>query len=119
MTLPWLTVYSASKYALGSLTEGLRMELRGDGVRAMLVCPGYVQTGFQKNVHRRPGAGQGARRAAVRDYRRRLRARHPPRRGARCAHRADAAFRLVPGGGHAAVSRRLWKGDMAEMNGTA
>jgi short-subunit dehydrogenase len=50
MTLPWLTIYSASKYALGSLTEGLRMELRADGVRAMLVCPGYVLTGFQKNV---------------------------------------------------------------------
>jgi len=50
MTLPWLTIYSASKYALGSLTEGLRMEMRADGVRAMLVCPGYVLTGFQKNV---------------------------------------------------------------------
>ena len=50
MTLPWLTIYSASKYALGSLTEGLRMELRGDGIRAMLVCPGYVLTSFQKNV---------------------------------------------------------------------
>jgi short-subunit dehydrogenase len=50
MTLPWLTVYSASKYALGSLTDGLRMELRGDGVSAMLVCPGYVLTGFQQNV---------------------------------------------------------------------
>ena len=50
ITLPWMTLYSASKFAVGSLTEGLRMELRRDGVHAMLVCPGYVTTGFQKNV---------------------------------------------------------------------
>lgn len=52
MTLPWLTLYSASKYAVGSLTEGLRMELRRDNVHTMLVCPGYVRTRFQKNVLR-------------------------------------------------------------------
>jgi short-subunit dehydrogenase len=52
MTLPWLTLYSASKYAVGSLTEGLRMELRRDNVHAMLVCPGYVKTRFQQNVLR-------------------------------------------------------------------
>ena len=50
MVLPWSTLYSASKYAVGALTEGLRMELRRDGVRAMLVCPGYVKTGFQEHV---------------------------------------------------------------------
>lgn len=47
ITLPWLTLYSASKYAVGSLTEGLRMELRKDGIRTMVVCPGYVDTEFQ------------------------------------------------------------------------
>lgn len=52
MTLPWLTLYSASKYAVGSLTEGLRMELRRDNVHAMLVCPGYVRTRFQQNAIR-------------------------------------------------------------------
>jgi short-subunit dehydrogenase len=50
MTLPWLTLYSASKSALGALTEGLRMELLGAGVHAMLVCPGYVHTGFQSHA---------------------------------------------------------------------
>ncbi|MBZ5624736.1 MAG: SDR family NAD(P)-dependent oxidoreductase [Acidobacteriia bacterium] len=50
MTLPWMTLYSASKYAVGSLTEGLRMELRRDGIKTMLVCPGYVKTGFQQHV---------------------------------------------------------------------
>jgi len=50
MTLPWMTLYSVSKYALGSWTEGLRMELHRDGIRTMIVCPGYVNTGFQKNA---------------------------------------------------------------------
>jgi short-subunit dehydrogenase len=50
VTLPWFTLYSASKFALGSLTEGLRMELRRDGIRTMTVCPGYVSTGFQAHA---------------------------------------------------------------------
>jgi len=50
VTLPWFTLYSASKYALGSLTDGLRMELRSFGIHTMTVCPGYVKTRFQQNV---------------------------------------------------------------------
>jgi short-subunit dehydrogenase len=50
MTLPWFTLYSASKYALGSLTDGLRMELRTHGIHTVTVCPGYVNTRFQQNV---------------------------------------------------------------------
>ena len=50
--LPWMTIYSASKYALNALTDGLRMELRESGVHAMSVCPGYVRTGFQQHVLR-------------------------------------------------------------------
>ena len=50
VTLPWFTAYSASKSALGALTDGLRMELRAFGIHTMTVCPGYVKTGFQKHV---------------------------------------------------------------------
>jgi short-subunit dehydrogenase len=50
VTLPWFTLYSATKFALGALTEGLRMELRREGIHCMSVCPGYVKTGFQRNV---------------------------------------------------------------------
>jgi short-subunit dehydrogenase len=50
VVLPWMTLYSASKYALGALTEGMRMELRGQGISTMLVCPGYVKTAFQQHV---------------------------------------------------------------------
>jgi len=67
VTLPWMTVYSASKYALNALTEGLRMELHRDNVKTMLVCPGYVKTGFQKNVTlgSAPEKVQRARRMAI------------------------------------------------------
>lgn len=47
MALPWLTVYSASKFALGALSEGLRVELAPLNIRVLTVCPGYVKTGFQ------------------------------------------------------------------------
>jgi short-subunit dehydrogenase len=50
MTLPWFTLYSASKHAVCALTDGLRMELRPDGIHAMTVCPGYVSTAFQSHV---------------------------------------------------------------------
>lgn len=62
--LPWMTLYSASKYALGAVTEGLGMELRGNGIHAMTVCPGYVKTRFQENAH-----GGGAPEAVARSRR--------------------------------------------------
>ncbi|MGA2182585.1 MAG: SDR family NAD(P)-dependent oxidoreductase [Bryobacteraceae bacterium] len=63
VTLPWFTLYSASKYAVCSLTDGLRTELRPFGVHAMAVCPGYVRTEFQAHVlaGRAPDALAGAR----------------------------------------------------------
>jgi short-subunit dehydrogenase len=54
VSLPWLTLYSTTKSAVGALTEGLRMELRRDGVRTLLVCPGYVQTAFQQHAYGGP-----------------------------------------------------------------
>ena len=67
VVLPWMTLYCVTKFALGSLTEAQRMELRRDGIRTMLVCPGYVKTAFQKNVRagQTPVAVQNARRFAI------------------------------------------------------
>ncbi|QOY85246.1 SDR family NAD(P)-dependent oxidoreductase [Paludibaculum fermentans] len=50
LTLPWLSIYSASKFALCALSEGLRSELSGAGIQVMTVCPGYVKTAFPENV---------------------------------------------------------------------
>jgi len=50
VALPWLTLYSASKAALNFLSDGMRIELAGSGIRVVSVCPGYVQTGFRDHV---------------------------------------------------------------------
>ncbi|MBK9170986.1 MAG: SDR family NAD(P)-dependent oxidoreductase [Bryobacterales bacterium] len=50
VALPWFTLYSAGKYAVNGLSDGLRMELRREGIGVMLVCPGYVKTGFQDHA---------------------------------------------------------------------
>ncbi len=48
--LPWLPLYSASKFAMATITATLRMELAGDGVHVMGVFPGYVNTEFQHHA---------------------------------------------------------------------
>jgi short-subunit dehydrogenase len=50
ISLPWLPLYSATKFALASLTSTQRMELRRHGVHVMGVFPGYVDTGFQAHA---------------------------------------------------------------------
>jgi short-subunit dehydrogenase len=58
MTLPWLSLYSASKAALDSVADALRVELKPHGIQVTTVAPGYVTTGFQSHVlGGRPPAG--------------------------------------------------------------
>jgi short-subunit dehydrogenase len=42
--LPGRVAYAASKRAVTTFMDGLRMELHGSGVHAMTVCPGFVRT---------------------------------------------------------------------------
>jgi len=42
--LPGAAAYSASKAALISYLESLRVELRGSGVSVVTLCPGYIET---------------------------------------------------------------------------
>ena len=44
MGIPWMAVYSSSKFAMVGLTEGLRRELYGSGIRLTAFCPGTVDT---------------------------------------------------------------------------
>jgi short-subunit dehydrogenase len=118
MPLPWMTVYSASKYAVGALTEGLRMELRGSGVKTMLVCPGYVTTGFQQNVRagQAPGAVVRGRRMAITAVECARAIRRGVERDARTVMAPRAGWILVA---LARLFPSLVEARMAKMNGTA
>ncbi len=118
VALPWMTLYSVSKSALGSLTEGMRMELRGSGVRTMIVCPGYVKTAFQQHAlaGQAPASVIKGRRFAI-----------EPNECAEAIRRGverDARTVVTPRAGWAlAVASRLFprliEARLAGMNGTA
>jgi len=46
---PTVGVYAATKYAVEALSESLRMELAGTGVRVMVIEPGYTATHLQEH----------------------------------------------------------------------
>jgi short-subunit dehydrogenase len=46
--LPGATAYSASKAAAIAYAEGLRIELRGSGIRVVTLAPGYIDTPMTK-----------------------------------------------------------------------
>ena len=50
VVIPFLGAYSASKFALEAIGDGLRMELGPVGVSVSLVEPGPIQTCFRKRV---------------------------------------------------------------------
>jgi uncharacterized protein len=59
---PDTAVYYATKAYLLSLSEALRMELRGTGVTVTTFCPGPTATGFQREAGlARPGVLPGVR----------------------------------------------------------
>ena len=80
VAVPHLLPYSASKFALAGLSEGLHAELGREGIAVTTVCPGLMRTGSTYNAlfkgrHRReftwfhvadslPGISIDARRAA-------------------------------------------------------
>ncbi len=50
-TFPFLSVYSASKFALEAASNGLRHELRALGIRVVLIEPGNFNTRAGANMH--------------------------------------------------------------------
>jgi short-subunit dehydrogenase len=41
---PWLSVYSATKFAVVGYTQAMNKELVADGIRSVALCPGFVDT---------------------------------------------------------------------------
>jgi len=117
IALPWLTVYSSSKFAVGALTEGLRMELRRDQVRTMLVCPGYVLTEFQdRAVGEVPPQMVKGRRFAITAAQCAADIRRGVERDARTVVTPRVGWLLVA---LARLLPRVVEARMARMNGTA
>lgn len=56
---PYVGAYCASKFAVVGLTESLRVELLGSGIRVSLVCPGATRTEFFDVARRRTQHHQG------------------------------------------------------------
>ena len=48
-SIPYQSMYSASKYALEAYTEALRLEVRDFGIRAVIIEPGDTRTEFTEN----------------------------------------------------------------------
>lgn len=65
LPLPFHASYSASKFALNAIGKAASVELKGDGIHVLTVCPGYVKTDFGMNAVR----GQDARTVRPRSVR--------------------------------------------------
>jgi NAD(P)-dependent dehydrogenase (short-subunit alcohol dehydrogenase family) len=50
ISVPHLLPYDASKFALVGLSEGLRAELKRDGIVVTTICPGLMRTGSPRNA---------------------------------------------------------------------
>jgi uncharacterized protein len=48
--VPFMAIYSASKFAVNAIGKGARVELKRDNINVLTVCPGYVATDFGAHV---------------------------------------------------------------------
>jgi short-subunit dehydrogenase len=48
--VPFMAIYSASKFAVNAIGKGARIELKRDNIHVLTVCPGYVSTDFGAHV---------------------------------------------------------------------
>ncbi len=56
--VPFMGVYSATKFAMNAIGKAARVELKSHGINVLTVCPGYVRTEFGANAVRGSKAQQ-------------------------------------------------------------
>jgi short-subunit dehydrogenase len=59
LAIPYNSCYVASKFALGGLSDSLRLELADAGVSVTLICPYWVVSEFHENYLDRDGKPKG------------------------------------------------------------
>ena len=64
-SMPGISVYCASKFALNAFSESIRLELKPDNVRVVSFYPGVTATNFGDNLLTGPNTIQGSGRAKV------------------------------------------------------
>src|SRR5260370_9397963 len=47
---PYMGGYAATKHAIQAIGMAARMELKRHSINVVTVCPGYIATGFSKNM---------------------------------------------------------------------
>jgi short-subunit dehydrogenase len=47
---PWLSVYSATKFAVVGWTQSMNKELNGEGIKSLALCPGFVETAMTEFI---------------------------------------------------------------------
>jgi NADP-dependent 3-hydroxy acid dehydrogenase YdfG len=57
-TFPGMGVYGATKYAVEALSDALRQEVAGFGIKVVIIEPGFVATNIGEAADARAGAGQ-------------------------------------------------------------
>ena len=47
---PWLSVYSATKFAVVGWTQAMNKELNAEGIKSLALCPGFVETAMTEFI---------------------------------------------------------------------
>lgn len=96
VALPFLGIYSATKFAVEALADAQRVELRGTGIRISLVEPGPIVTRFSENAVGMTRQDVNLERSRFADlYRRELDTRAGPKRTKPFALPPEAVARKI------------------------
>ena len=115
------SAYSASKFAVVNISEGLAVRLKPLGIGVTVLCPGFVRTRINEGGRNRPerygparipdpASPAGVLRTRIAEFTRsRLDPRMLPRKSSRPSETMNSTFLRIP----AHVGARSWKSGLA------